>query len=420
MKKTISVLLALAMLLTACAALAEGTEAVQNRITGNIVDGCYELAVQLDPEDRGEWRAEESQDGSAVKLAGATAENGVLTVRYEPAGDGEASVSLLHYTEHRTCDEAYSFTLRVEGGKVQESTGGSYQAAPAEEELDPYFSGEWLEKDTQFTTLDVTKLIGDGWAAEFTSPVSHGAWVIRATAYFDCLQDGFVYEDGVKYDLIPGEETKRKEAETGLQGKLQFAGTPENLQIIWTDAGNADGETVSFERAPALPAYSYTGSDPLEGAVAEALAKDNRAGEYRTEPGYVTIPCPIIHRTEMADDTHATVYGSFWILNYVRRGQILHNISGGEYPGIMTLEKAGDEWQVTGLEEAGDGDEYAADIRRFANGDRELEEAYFAAADLGASMPQEIRTRFIREYAEANGLDITAYQDYGWDPVALQ
>ena len=416
MRKTISMLLALAMLLTACAALAEGEEAAQSRITGNIAEGCYELTVRLDPEDRGEWRAEESANGSAVKLAGATAENGVLTVRYEPAEDGEASVILAHYTEHQTCDQMFSFTLRVEGGKVQEVSNGSVQIAPAEEELAQHFSGEWLEKGTQFTRLDVTKQIGDGWEVEITSPISHGAWVIRATAYYDILRDAFAYQDGVKYDLIPGDETQMKEAETGRQGMLKFDGTTENLQLVWEDAG----ETVTFERAPALPAYGYAGSDPLEGAVAEALAKDARAEEYLTEEGYVTIPCPIIHRTVMTDDTHATVYGSFWILNYVRRGQVLHNISGGEYAGIMTLEKTGDAWRKTGLEEAGNGDDYAADIKRFANGDRELEEAYFAAADLSAAVPQEIRTRFIREYVEANGLDINAYQDYGWDPVALK
>ena len=32
---------------------------------------------------------------------------------------------------------------------------------------------------------------------------------------------------------------------------------------------------------------------------------------------------------------------------------------------------------------------------------------------------EETRTQYIRAYAEANGLNITAYQDYGWDPVEL-
>ena len=184
-------------------------------------------------------------------------------------------------------------------------------------------------------------------------------------------------------------------------------------------ASSGDKE-VAFERAPALPAYAYTGNDPIEGAVANATAGDPNAMLFKTEPGYVTIPCPIILKTEMTDDTHAVVYGSFWILNYVKRGDKLVNISGGEYPGIMTLEKTGDGWTVTGREDAGIGEDYTADIERFAAGDKELEEKYFAASDLLAGPQQEIRTRFIREYAEANGLGVNAYQDYGWDPVPLK
>ena len=32
---------------------------------------------------------------------------------------------------------------------------------------------------------------------------------------------------------------------------------------------------------------------------------------------------------------------------------------------------------------------------------------------------EEIRIRYIREYAEACGLAVTAYKDYGWDPIEL-
>ena len=122
----------------------------------------------------------------------------------------------------------------------------------------------------------------------------------------------------------------------------------------------------------------------------------------------------------MADSTHAKVYGSFWILNYVKQGEILENISGGEYPGVMDLEKDGDTWTVTAFTTAGEDDDYAADIEQFADGDSELAEKYFAAADLKAEANEEIRTRFIRDYVEANSLAVTAYRDYGWDPVPLK
>ena len=72
--------------------------------------------------------------------------------------------------------------------------------------------------------LDVTKRIENGWDVEITSPVSHGAWVIRATVYYDCDYDAFVYADGVKYDLIPGDETMERETAAGLWGALRPGG----------------------------------------------------------------------------------------------------------------------------------------------------------------------------------------------------
>ena len=252
MKKVITLVLAAAVLCAVCCALAEeaGT-----KITGNIEDGSYVLTVSVDPEDAGEWRADEmAQDQSVVKLASAGTENGMFTASYEPTGDGEVTVSLRHYSKFKVCDELHTFDLKVENGKITETTGGSFTASPSEDDMDPYFSGEWLEKDTQFTTLNVTKKAEDGWEIELSSPLSHGAWVIRATAYFDCDYDAFVYADGVKYDLVPGEEVTEKEAAAGLWGTLRFAGIADSLQLEWYDMEfSSEGETVLFERGSGLP-----------------------------------------------------------------------------------------------------------------------------------------------------------------------
>ncbi len=179
--------------------------------------------------------------------------------------------------------------------------------------------------------------------------------------------------------------------------------------------------TASLAGAEAgLPAYTYTGGDPIEGAIANALATGDRASQFLTEPGCVTIPCPIIHQTEMTDDTRAKVYGTFWILNYVQKGEILENISSGEIPAVILLEKVDGEWQVISMEEADIGEDYYLDIQRFAHGDKALEDKYYAAGDLDAPENREIRTRLIRDYVEANHLAVTAYRDYSWDPVELR
>jgi len=252
MKKVFAMVLAAAMLLLACAAYAEdGTENFVAQITGKIDDGSYVISLKADPEDSGEWRADEmAQDDSVVKLASSGTENGVFTARYEPTGDGEVTVTLRHINKHNTCDEMHTFDLLVKDGKVQEETGGSYLATSPDDMLDPVLSGKWLEKDTQFTVLNVTKKDGEGWDVEILSPVSHGAWLIRATAYQDCEFEGLVYADGVRYDLTPEGEPEKKEAASGLWGTLSFGGTEENIQLIWYDMEMFEnGETVTFERA---------------------------------------------------------------------------------------------------------------------------------------------------------------------------
>ena len=395
----------------------ENAEAAAQELAGRIENGSYVLDIRLAPDDSGEWRADgTAQEGSGVKLAASGVENGVFTVRYEPAGDGEATIFLRHINAHGTCDKLHSFILLVKDGAIQEVTGGSYQTSPAEEEINPCFSGEWLEKDTQFTTLDVTKKAEDGWDIVLSSPVSHGAWVIRATAYYDCEANALVCADGVRYDLVPGDGTQEKEAAAGLHGTLALSGEEDAPVLVWRDA---EGSEITFERF-LLPAYSYTGSDPIEGDVANMLATECGAEQFLTEPGYVTIPCPILHKTETVDDTHARVYGSFWILNYVKRGEELHCISGKECPAVITLEKTEDAWRVTAMEEAGFGEDYQADIRRFANGDKDLEDRYSSGSDLDAPENREIRIRYILDYVEANGLAISAYRDYGWDAVSLR
>lgn len=166
-----------------------------------------------------------------------------------------------------------------------------------------------------------------------------------------------------------------------------------------------------------LPAYVYPGDDPIEAAVTACIVEKGK--DYLLEDGAVTIPAPVILKTVFQDDTHALVYGNFWVLNYVAKEHILECISGGEYPGVMTLEKKDDCWEAVALETAGDGDDYPKDIRRFADGDAELEAAFFHTQDVSEEPLKGVRTRFIQDYVNANGLDITAYQDYGWDAIPL-
>ena len=142
--------------------------------------------------------------------------------------------------------------------------------------------------------------------------------------------------------------------------------------------------------------------------------KDNYQSEERVK-GY--LDAMQRHGLEVPEDH--IVYGDFWIFNYGLEGTVLHTLSGGETPGVMTLELKDGVWTGTALEAAGDGEDYASDIRRFCAGDEALEALYFEASDAREGRTEETLRRFIREYVEANGLNVTAYQDPGWPPVSL-
>ena len=169
-----------------------------------------------------------------------------------------------------------------------------------------------------------------------------------------------------------------------------------------------------------LPEYAYPGNDPVEAAVANYLAGSELAAGLSTEEGSVTIPAPVILRIEPSDEEHLTVYSNFWVFTFVQKDDVLHTISGSEAPGVMSLEKSGDGWTVTGLEVARDGEDYPEDIRRFCAGDKQLEEAYFASSDAKEDPAEDVIRRYIRDYVNANALPVTAYQDPYWPIVPLE
>ena len=175
---------------------------------------------------------------------------------------------------------------------------------------------------------------------------------------------------------------------------------------------------IALATETALPAYTYPGNDATEAAVtAFMLEQWDRPDRFLTEEGDVGIPSPVIIRVEAQDEAHELVYGNFWFFRYKQTGDVLEMISGGEAPGIMTLEKTEDGWKVTAFDEAGDGEDYGQDIIRFSHGDTALEAQYFGSRE---EVLEEARIRFISAYVKANGLNITAYKDYGWDPVPLR
>lgn len=184
----------------------------------------------------------------------------------------------------------------------------------------------------------------------------------------------------------------------------------------------AVGVGCAFAESSALPAYVYAGEDPIWTAVVSYMQTTDFG--FKAEEGGVLIPTPIILKTEpenvTEDTTEVTVYGNFWIFCYKQNGKILEETAGGECPGVMKLAKKDGKWSVVSLEAAEGGEDYAEQIRKLANGDEELVKLFgqTTGASEESMLPQYQRAAVL-EYVAANGLEIEAYQETGWDPVSI-
>ena len=255
MKKLIAILTTLALLLCGMTALAETAPAPEStKINCEIVEGSY--VIQIDnPEGDTGWVADDmAQDDTVVKLYDADQIEDTFVVRYDPVGDGDVTVGVRHFTGI-ACDEVFTFDLHVENGAVTESTGGSHTASVDEADLDPFLSGEWTESETQITQMTVSKNAERGWDVEIASPLTHGAYVFKATVYLDCELDTLVYDNGMFWDVPVTDEPNPELGEakiTGTSGGFAIAGDEQGVSLTWMDTDERhDAITVVFEPAVA-------------------------------------------------------------------------------------------------------------------------------------------------------------------------
>ena len=251
MKKWLAMMMAALLALACFGAL--GEEEASEPIVGSIEEGRYILRIPLLAGDMGVWQTDETiGDGTVVRLASSEAVDGALTLCFEPVGDGTAEV-LIRHAEGIACDQMFTFTLLVKDGAICETTGGSYAASLPEDELDPFISGEWLEYQTQFTALTITKNKGRGWSAVFASPMTHGAYVFRADLFYDCAAEAFVYDDGTLYDLPTNGEIGEPQA-AGISGQLIYVSAENDaLALSWDAETNPEGREIVFVRAETAP-----------------------------------------------------------------------------------------------------------------------------------------------------------------------
>jgi len=248
MKKMIAILMAAALCLTGFS-MAESVPADGNdKFNTLIEDG--EFIIQVDSKGDLAWLADDmAQDPTVVELAFMDTIEDTFVARYAPTGDGDVTVGVRHYSGI-ACDELMTWDLHVEDGAVQEVIGGSHAVTIMDGQMDEAMLGEWLEKDTQYTSMTIEKNPTRGYDIAIVSPVSHGAYVFKTSVLFDCEMNSFVYDKGKFWDIDGNYEegTVLGEARTaGTTGSFAFSDDAGSV-LEWHDDVVNSHESIRFTR----------------------------------------------------------------------------------------------------------------------------------------------------------------------------
>ncbi len=180
-----------------------------------------------------------------------------------------------------------------------------------------------------------------------------------------------------------------------------------------------NGKKLLFQQdLQSLPKYKYLGASVYINTICEYLYENPY---FDTSNSEVMIPVPMVLKVDDHDPENVIVWGDFWVLNYSLRGTILFNESGGEFPLKMVLERVGDKYVVKSMHQAQDGSNYLRSVKGLCDGDRTLYRQFRAiVGDLSNKETAATRKSYLESYLQENStLHVTAYEDYGWDPVSL-
>ena len=216
------------------------------------------------------------------------------------------------------------------------------------------------------------------------------------------------------------EETGSEQEETGNQSTESEIEEPSQETEAQTEPASDEGtesngaeEAEESSQGP-LPAYEYPGPEAFYYDLYKYIIDEFSANYEKAD---VCIPSVDIVAEDTEDPEDYRVYGIFSILNYNLNGDILECVSGGLYPGVIhaRYDQENGSYEFTGSEIVEDGSNYTESAKRiFGDHYSDFEKLY---ADDKAR--EQTRAQIIANYVAANDLQITAYKDYGWDPVTL-
>lgn len=207
---------------------------------------------------------------------------------------------------------------------------------------------------------------------------------------------------------------------TGLQDGPSSESSVESIEplgdgwyrVTYSDMGNPGVTDVQVENGR-ISAYK------LQGKQDDAMAA---IGRYMTEigsnytPGEHCIPYCLIAGTEEDNPEDIRIWGDFWVENYNQAGDTLKFVSGGSHPGCMHVKKTDKGFEVFQFDSVGDGSDFTPTAKVIFG---DLYDTFMALSS-NDDAKKTARAESILEYAEANGLGISCYQDFGWPAVRIK
>lgn len=249
----------------AAESVSEGTNAGTGMMAVSstaIEDGIFTVWIDGETTDAFHWGYERPEDGEeeVIQLITQSDQDGhAYAGSFRAIGDGEETIVIAH-TNGVYADEAMTFDLKAEGGQIVDHPSGGHVMAPTAAELADVISGEWIDEDGM-TLMNIALDEKDGLDFQIVAVGSgeQNAVVWNMTAFYDCLADAMIYDDGVCVSTtITGEEeeatTEQVPSETLVKdsaGAFYFdetAASEEELAIYWEIEGS-DMEPVRFVRA---------------------------------------------------------------------------------------------------------------------------------------------------------------------------
>ena len=131
--------------------------------------------------------------------------------------------------------------------------------------------------------------------------------------------------------------------------------------------------------------------------------------------GELCIPTLMMVASEDIDSLQARVWGDFWLYCYNQVGDTLKTVSGGDHPGVMSIQQTAGGFEVTAFEQVEDGSRFLPSAKRIFGEHFDIFQNMHSNQDVREAVRQEQ----LHEYVRRHELSVRFYQDYGWDVVEL-